>query len=188
MLTAGMASALFILTKSLVQLPLATMWTARAARRDADLRNAAHGRRPIIYLSGQTASIISPGRADLRLGSGLAYPTWLWLWSVNLDPGRESFQWSIYHTSTGMGTAATGAAGAAMASRWVLRHLPVVRPAVHCRLPGAFDSGAARAGQGKGSVFIRPFSVGGGGSLLRPPSHFSFRQLASVIARPFKSC
>ena len=36
---------------------------------------------------------------------------------VNLDQGRESFQWSIYHTSTGMGTAATGAAGAAVASQ-----------------------------------------------------------------------
>jgi hypothetical protein len=36
---------------------------------------------------------------------------------VNLDQGKESFQWSIYHTSTGMGTAATGAAGAAVASQ-----------------------------------------------------------------------
>ena len=50
------------------------------------------------------------------LGSGLAYPTWLGLWSANLDKGRESFQWSVYSTSTGLGTAATGATGAAVAS------------------------------------------------------------------------
>ncbi|NYT02580.1 MAG: MFS transporter, partial [Methanosarcinales archaeon] len=50
------------------------------------------------------------------VGSGLAYPTWVGLWSTNLNQGKESFEWSIYSTSTGLGTAATAAIGAAIAN------------------------------------------------------------------------
>ncbi len=32
-----------------------------------------------------------------------------------MDGGKGSFQWSLYSTSTGIGTAATGSAGAAIA-------------------------------------------------------------------------
>jgi DHA1 family quinolone resistance protein-like MFS transporter len=49
------------------------------------------------------------------LGSGLAYPTWLGLWSINLDRGHESFEWSMYSTLTGLGAAAAAAVGAAIA-------------------------------------------------------------------------
>jgi len=71
---------------------------------------------PLIYLSASSIYQVYLAEMVYGLGSVLAYPTWLGLWSVNLDRGRESFEWSIYHTSTGVGAAATGAAGAAVAS------------------------------------------------------------------------
>jgi MFS family permease len=118
MLTAGMASALFMLTKSLVQLPFGHYVDSQAGKeRWLILGTLLMAAVPIIYLSANCIDHIYLAELIFGLGSGLAYPTWLGLWSVNLDPGRESFQWSIYHTSTGMGTAATGAAGAAMASQ-----------------------------------------------------------------------
>ncbi|OYV09353.1 MAG: membrane protein [Methanosaeta sp. NSP1] len=118
MLTAGMASALFMLTKSLVQLPFGHYVDSQAGKeRWLILGTLLMAAVPIIYLSANCIDHIYLAELIYGLGSGLAYPTWLGLWSVNLDPGRESFQWSIYHTSTGMGTAATGAAGAAMASQ-----------------------------------------------------------------------
>lgn len=118
MLTAGMASALFMLTKSLVQLPFGHYVDSHAGKeRWLILGTLLMASVPIIYLSANSIYHIYLAELIYGLGSGLAYPTWLGLWSVNLDQGRESFQWSIYHTSTGMGTAATGAAGAAVASQ-----------------------------------------------------------------------
>ena len=118
MLTAGMASALFILTKSLVQLPFGHYVDSQASKeRWLILGTLLMAAVPIIYLSASSIYQIYLAELIYGLGSGLAYPTWLGLWSVNLDRGRESFQWSIYHTTTGVGTAATGAGGAAMASQ-----------------------------------------------------------------------
>lgn len=117
MLTAGMASALFLLTKSLVQLPFGhyvdrqsgkTKWLLLGTLLMAFV--------PIIYVTAHSIYQIYLAEMIYGLGSGLAYPTWLGLWSANLDRGRESFQWSVYSTSTGLGTAATGAAGAAVAT------------------------------------------------------------------------
>jgi len=115
-LTAGIASAIFMLTKSLVQLPFSKYLDT-------------HGRKakwlifgtllmalvPLIYLTSRSIYQVFLAELIYGIGSGLAYPTWLGLWSVNLEKGKESFQWSLYSTSTGIGTAATGAAGAVIA-------------------------------------------------------------------------
>ena len=114
---AGMASALFMLTKSLVQLPFSryidghtkkTKWLIVGTLLMATV--------PIIYISAQSIIHVYLAEIVYGLGSGMAYPTWLGLWSTNLDKGKESFQWSIYSTSTGLGTAATGALGAGISS------------------------------------------------------------------------
>ena len=116
-LTAGIASALFMLIKSLVQLPFGhyvdgqdgkTRWLIAGTVLMAAV--------PVIYVTAHSIYQVYLAEIVYGLGSGLAYPTWLGLWSANLDRGKESFQWSVYSTSTGLGTAATGAAGAAVAS------------------------------------------------------------------------
>jgi len=118
MLTAGMASALFMLTKSLVQLPFGHYVDSQSGKaRWLILGTLLMAAVPVIYLSASSIYHIYLAELVYGLGSGLAYPTWLGLWSVNLEQGRESFQWSVYHTTTGLGTAATGAAGAAFASQ-----------------------------------------------------------------------
>lgn len=116
-LTAGLASTIFLMTKSLVQLPFGkyiddhekkTRWLILGTLMMAIV--------PILYVTADSIYKVYLAEMIYGLGSGLAYPTWLGLWSRNLDQGRESFQWSIYSTSTGLGTAATGTIGAAMAS------------------------------------------------------------------------
>ena len=116
-LTAGIASTIFLLTKSLVQLPFAkyiddhgkkTRWLILGTLLMAIV--------PILYVTADSMYKIYLAELIYGLGSGLAYPTWLGLWSRNLNQGQESFQWSIYSTSTGIGTAATGTIGAAMAT------------------------------------------------------------------------
>lgn len=71
---------------------------------------------PIIYITADSIFQIYLAEIIYGVGSGLANPNWLGLWSKNLECGQESFQWSIYSTSTGLGTAATGTIGAASAS------------------------------------------------------------------------
>jgi predicted MFS family arabinose efflux permease len=116
-LTAGIASTIFLLTKSLIQLPFAkyiddhgkkTRWLILGTLLMAIV--------PILYVTADSMYKIYLAELIYGLGSGLAYPTWLGLWSRNLNQGQESFQWSIYSTSTGIGTAATGTIGAAMAT------------------------------------------------------------------------
>lgn len=116
-LTAGLASTIFLVIKSLVQLPFGryidshtrkTRWLMIGTMLMASV--------PILYLSADSIYHIYLAEAIYGLGSGLAYPTWLGLWSTNMDKGRESFQWSVYSTSTGLGTAVTGTLGAAIAS------------------------------------------------------------------------
>src|SRR5271157_3571918 len=116
-LTAGIASTIFLLTKSVIQLPFAkyiddhgkkTRWLILGTLLMAVV--------PILYVTADSMYKIYLAELIYGLGSGLAYPTWLGLWSRNLNQGQESFQWSIYSTSTGIGTAATGTIGAAMAT------------------------------------------------------------------------
>ena len=118
MLTAGIASALFLFTKSMVQLPFGHYVDKQSSKSKwLILGTLLMAAVPIIYLSANSIYHIYLAELIYGLGSGLAYPTWLGLWSINLDRGKESFQWSIYHTTTGVGAAATGAGGAAMASQ-----------------------------------------------------------------------
>ncbi len=115
--TAGLASALFMLTKSLVQLPFGKYIDGHARKMQWLLIGTMlMALVPIIYLTAHSIYQVYLAEMIYGLGSGLAYPTWLGLWSANLDKGKESFQWSIYSTSTGIGTAATGAAGAAIST------------------------------------------------------------------------
>lgn len=117
MLTAGIASALFMLIKSLVQLPFGRYVDGKAKKtRWLILGTLLMALVPVIYVTAHNIYQVYLAEIIYGLGSGLAYPTWLGLWSANLDRGKESFQWSVYSTSTGLGTAATGAAGAAVAS------------------------------------------------------------------------
>jgi MFS family permease len=116
-LSAGIASALFMLTKSLVQLPFGRYIDGHEKKMHwLMIGTLLMTIVPIIYVTAHSVYQVYMAEVIYGLGSGLAYPTWLGIWTLNLDKGKESFQWSVYSTSTGIGTAATGAAGAAISS------------------------------------------------------------------------
>jgi MFS family permease len=116
-LTAGLASTIFILTKSLVQLPFSRYVDRHGKKMQwLILGTLLMASVPMLYVTADSIYKIYLAELIYGLGSGLAYPTWLGLWSRNLDQGQESFQWSVYSTSTGVGTAATGTIGAAIAT------------------------------------------------------------------------
>ena len=113
--SAGLAAAIFLVTKSAVQMP----FSRYADRSGNKLRGLIAGSFivsmvPFIYIFATDISYVYLAEVMYGFGSGLAFPTWLGLWSVSLDKGKESFEWSLYSTLTGIGSAATAAIGAAI--------------------------------------------------------------------------
>ena len=70
---------------------------------------------PILYIFADHINTIYLIQFIHGIGSGLAYPTWLGLWSTHLDRKQMSFEWSLYSTLTGVGTATAAMVGATLA-------------------------------------------------------------------------
>ncbi len=113
---AGFASTLYLLTKSIIQLPFSKYvdshknkikWLLMGSFLIASV--------PFIYIFADHINHIYLAQIVYGIGSGLAYPTWLGIFSTHLDKKHESFEWSLYSTLVGLGTAATAAIGAAIA-------------------------------------------------------------------------
>lgn len=114
---AGFASMLFLATKSFVQLP----FSRYVDRSDNKLKWLLIGSFisvliPLAYIFIDSVTLMYALQILAGIGSGLAYPTWLSLWSLNLDRNHESYEWSLYSTSVGIGTALTGAVGGFLAT------------------------------------------------------------------------
>ncbi len=113
---AGLASTIFLITKSAVQLPFSHYVDRHGNKKKwLIIGSALAALVPFIYIFARDINAIYFAQFVHGLGSGLAYPTWLGLWSKKLDKNRESSEWSLYSTATGLGTAATAAIGAAVA-------------------------------------------------------------------------
>jgi DHA1 family quinolone resistance protein-like MFS transporter len=116
---AGAASMVFLVTKSLIQLPFS---------RYVDRRNNvvpwllfetfATSMVPFVYLFATSTTHLYLAQPLYGIGAGLAYPTWLGLWSTHLDRNHESYEWSLYATATGIGTAVAAGFGALVA-QWL---------------------------------------------------------------------
>ena len=116
--TAGIASAVFMVTKGIIQLPFSSY---------VDSHNDKDGLKwlitgtiliacvPFLYIFSKTIFHIYFAEFIFGVGSGLAYPTWLGVWSRNLDGQKESFQWSLYSTFVAIGMAISAALGAGIA-------------------------------------------------------------------------
>lgn len=117
LIAAGTASTLFLVVKSLLQMPLA---------RHADkyehrlffliLGTALLVFVPLFYAFSTHIYHIYLAQIVHGIGAALAYPTWMGLFSSNLDKKRESFEWAFYETCVGLGTAFAAFFGAQLAS------------------------------------------------------------------------
>lgn len=114
--TAGLASTIFLVTKSIVQLT----FSRYVDRHDDKVRWLIIGTFiiaavPVVYIFAFNILFIFFAQLLYGIGSGLAFPTWLTLWSTHLDKKHEGFEWSLYSTSVSLGTALTAIIGAALA-------------------------------------------------------------------------
>jgi len=115
-LAAGIATTIFATTKCIIQLPFSRYVDAH----DDKLKwlivgTFAVALVPFIYIFTKHVYMVYFAQFLYGVGAGLAYPCWLGLWSTHLDKKHESYEWSLYSTLTGVGTAATAAIGAGIA-------------------------------------------------------------------------
>ncbi len=116
--SAGLASAIFLITKSLIQLPF-----SRYIDKHGDLSDLKWliigtcfvASVPFFYIFANNIYWIYLAQFLFGIGSGLAFPSWTGLWSTHLDKNRESFEWSLYSTLVSIGTAVSAVVGGALA-------------------------------------------------------------------------
>ncbi|MEK6840242.1 MAG: MFS transporter, partial [Nanoarchaeota archaeon] len=90
---AGLASTLFLITKCIIQLP----FSRYVDNHDDKVKWLILGSFlialvPFIYIFSTTIFHIYLAQILYGIGSGLAYPTWLGLWSNHLDKKHESIE------------------------------------------------------------------------------------------------
>jgi DHA1 family quinolone resistance protein-like MFS transporter len=115
----GIASTIFLLTKSIIQLPIGKY---------VDKHNHKYlfliigslliTVKPFLYIFTNHIYWVYFIQFIYGLGSALAFPSWLGLWSTHLDKNQESFEWSLYSTTTGIALAFSAAIGASVA-QWL---------------------------------------------------------------------
>ena len=107
---------LYLVTKCIVQLPFSKYVDSHDDKvKWLMIGTFLIGMVPFIYIFARSISFIYVAQVIYGIGSGLAFPTWLGLWTSHLDKKHESFEWSLYSTLTGLGTAVTASIGAVIA-------------------------------------------------------------------------
>jgi MFS family permease len=111
-LSAGIATAIFMTVKSVLQLP----FSRYVDKHDHDPASPHHHlsttylwcgmalimSAPFLYYFSSEIWHVYAIQAIYGLGSALAYPTWLKLWEMHIDKDRESFEWTLYSTVTSL--------------------------------------------------------------------------------------
>ena len=115
---AGLASAVFLLVKSAVQLPLSIYIDKKRSK----LLFLLIGTFlivivPIFYALSKSVSLIYIGQGVYGLGAAMAYPAWYSLFTMHLDKKHRGLEYSVWSTGVGLGTALTAWLGAELAEK-----------------------------------------------------------------------
>ncbi len=113
---AGLASTIFLLVHSVLQIIFAQVFNPKDRLWMLLLGTFFIAIVPFGYIFSTNIWHLYIVQAIYGLGASFAYPSWYSLFSAYLDKGQRGFQWSIYSSSVGLGTAITAAVGAWLAS------------------------------------------------------------------------
>ncbi len=116
-LAAGIASMIFLITHSLLQLLFAYKFNPEDRLWMLLVGTAFIAVVPFGYIFSTHIYHIYLVEFIYGVGAAFAYPSWSSLFTSNLEKGHRGFQYSIYSSSVGIGTALTAAAGALLAEK-----------------------------------------------------------------------
>jgi len=115
---AGLASAIFMITHSILQIIFSSIFNPKDRWWMILLGTGIIAIVPFCYLFSTNIWHIYIVQFFYGVGAGFAYPTWASFFTSNLDRGKRGFQWSLYSSSVGIGTAIAASTGAFIAERF----------------------------------------------------------------------
>lgn len=116
---AGLASTIFLLIKSVVQLPLSMYLDGKRGKLSFLLIGTfLIVIVPIIYALAPSLTLIFIAQGIYGVGTAMAYPAWYSLFTMHLDKKHRGFEYSVWSTGVGIGTAITAYLGAVFAEMW----------------------------------------------------------------------
>ena len=115
---AGLAASVFLLVKSVVQLPLSIYIDKKKSKLaflicGTILIIAV----PIFYALSPHVNFIFLAQGVYGLGAAMAYPAWYSLFTMHLDAKHRGLEYSVWSTGVGLGAALTAYIGARLAEK-----------------------------------------------------------------------
>ena len=114
-LGAGIASAIFLIIHSILQIIFAKKFNPKDRLWMVLLGTAFIAAVPFGYIFSSHIYHIYLVQIIYGVGAGFAYPSWYSLFSAHLEKGKRGLQWSVYNSGVGIGSAIAAAAGAWLA-------------------------------------------------------------------------
>ena len=123
--TAGLATTVFLVVKSVVQLPLSRFFIDKEKHKTRSLLlgTILIISVPFIYFFAKHVYVFFIAQAIYGLGAALAYPSWFSLFTTYMDKKHRGFEYTLWSTSIGIGTAVAAFLGAGAAQKLGFRPL-----------------------------------------------------------------
>jgi len=115
--SAGLASTIFLLTHAILQIIFSDKFNPKDRLWMLKLGTAIISIVPVGYILATSVYHLYLVEFIYGVGAAFAYPTWSSLFTANLDKGQRGFQYAIYNSSVGIGTALTALAGGWLAQK-----------------------------------------------------------------------
>ena len=113
---AGISVTVFWITKSILQLPLSRFIDSRRKKTGFLLAGTlVIAIVPFIYMSAKSVFHIYIAQFIYAIGGAMAYPAWINLFTLHLNPKHRGFEWALWSTGIGIGTGITAFVGAKLA-------------------------------------------------------------------------
>jgi DHA1 family quinolone resistance protein-like MFS transporter len=113
--TAGLASTIFLLTHAVLQLVFSYFFNPKDRLWMLKIGTAIIALVPVAYIFSTHICHLFIAEFIYGVGAALAYPSWSSLFTAHLKEGERGFQWSVYSSGLGIGTAITAALGGLIA-------------------------------------------------------------------------
>lgn len=126
----GLASTIYLVSKSLGQIPVAEYIDRIKGERD-DYRlliigSIGYSLIPFLYLLVKTPAQLYLIQLAYGLMVALTFPSWMAIFSRHLDPHKEGLEWGIYYTITDLAGALAAATGGILAQSFGFKPLFVI--------------------------------------------------------------
>lgn len=117
----GLASTIYLLLKSGLQVPLASIIDRIRGEKDDFLAMMIGSIIitivPLLYIFVRTVPQLFLVQALYGIGGALSYPSWMALFTRHVDKQKEGWSWSIYYTTVDLSGAAVAAIGGYLAEK-----------------------------------------------------------------------